>query len=1042
MKFLKQIHGALALAMLLPVMARADAVLNECSQPALEAALAAGGRITVNCDGTLVISNTIIVSTNAYVDATGHRVTLASLSGTNAVRLFTVNTARLSLINFTLTGGRSTNGGAIYNDRGFLELENCAFSNNVALGANGGTGAQGESHGGVQRGEDGKNGGNGRSAYGGAIYNRLGTTFVTRCSFLTNAATAGTGGAGGAGGDGFGRGGKGGNGGAGGKAQGGAIFNSGLLIISNTTFMRNGVTGGSGGPGATNGTGITTANQGHGGAGGSAAGGAIMNTNRSKLFVYGSTFALNGARAGDSADAGSESHRARSGKLGPTGFGGAVANYGTNGFLNCTFFANRSTGGAGGNGAASDVKGGKGGDGGPAYGGNLYSAKFSGATNCTFFDGGTTGGTNGLGGAAVINGDPGKRGARRGGNVSNGGGTFFLKNTIIAFATLGTNGYGTFKDAGYNLSSDRSIKLKGPGSMTNTDPVIGLLGRNGGLTETVPIFYGSPAIDAGDTNFCLPSDQRGVSRPYYDRCDIGAYEFGLALLPPTITSQPQPVTAQPGATVTYIVVAEGDPPLTYQWRRGGADIPGATGPVLTLTNVQSADVAGYAVVVANNSGTVTSSAASLGLINPVTITEQPESITVFPGSNATLSVTATGFGTLFYQWYLNGLLIPGATQPSFLVVNAQESDAGNYQVLVFNSFSSVTSAVATLTVGTEPPTITTEPDDVTVDSGEAVALNVVADGSQPLRYQWYLNGTNALAGATSRRFNITNAQPVHSGNYTVVVTNALGSITSRVAVVTVLAVPPRITSQSDEVTPCIGGTATLRVDARGTEPFFYQWLQDTNLIADATNATFVISNFQTNNAGNYNVVVTNSVGSITSAPVVLGFTDLPNITRHPQNLLVVESSNATFTVEHCPTPGPFSYQWSFVSDETSEVIEIPGATNASLTISSVDFADAGSYSVTITNLIGDAVSESAQLSVTVPYTTSTNSSPLTISITFSTTAGFTYSVERQNPDDPQVWDPLAEYEGNDQPQTHSDDTLETVGITNPVYRVVRRVEEQ
>jgi len=163
MKFLKQIHGALALAMLLPVMARADAVLNECSQPALEAALAAGGRITVNCDGTLVISNTIIVSTNAYVDATGHRVTLASLSGTNAVRLFTVNTARLSLINFTLTGGRSTNGGAIYNDRGFLELENCAFSNNVALGANGGTGAQGESHGGVQRGEDGKNGGNGRS---------------------------------------------------------------------------------------------------------------------------------------------------------------------------------------------------------------------------------------------------------------------------------------------------------------------------------------------------------------------------------------------------------------------------------------------------------------------------------------------------------------------------------------------------------------------------------------------------------------------------------------------------------------------------------------------------------------------------------------------------------------------------------------------------------------------------------------------------------------------------------------------------------------
>src|SRR5262245_28346857 len=115
-----RICRAVALATLLPMMARADAVLNECSQPALEAALAFGGRITVNCDGTLLISNTVVVRTNAYLDATGHRVTLTSLGGTNAVRLFTVNTASLALINFTLTGGKSTNGGAIYNDRGFL----------------------------------------------------------------------------------------------------------------------------------------------------------------------------------------------------------------------------------------------------------------------------------------------------------------------------------------------------------------------------------------------------------------------------------------------------------------------------------------------------------------------------------------------------------------------------------------------------------------------------------------------------------------------------------------------------------------------------------------------------------------------------------------------------------------------------------------------------------------------------------------------------------------------------------------------------------
>ena len=609
-----RIGSALALSALLPVMARADAVLDECSPSALEAALAEGGRITVNCDGTLVISNTINVTTDAYVDATDHRLAITSLAGTNAVRLFTVNTgANLSLINLTLTGGRSTNGGAIYNNRGFLTLENCVLSNNIAIGANGGAGSRGKDND-FQTAGRGSGGGNGRSAYGGAVYNLRGTTIVNRCSFLTNAATAGAGGVGGAGGNADPQGGDGGNGGTGAKAQGGAIFNCGLLIISNSTFMLNGATGGAGGVGGSNGVGRATSRPGHGGGGGSGAGGAIFNTNRARLFVYGSTFALNGARSGNSANAGAEVPRARTGRQGATSFGGAVANYGTNAFMNCTFFANKSTGGAAGNGAASDAKGGKGGDGGSAYGGNLYSAKWAAVTNCTFFDGGTTGGSNGLGGVATVNGGPGKRGARRGGNVSNAGGTFILKNSIIAFAMPGTNGYGPFKDAGYNLSSDLSLKLKGVGSMTNADPLIGILGRNGGLTETIPLFYGSPAINAGDTNFCLASDQRGVARPYDVRCDIGAYEFGLTLLPPTISSQPQSVTAQVGATVTFIVVAAGDPPLTYQWRHGSTNVAGADGPVLTLVNVQSGDAGAYTVVIANNSGTNTSSSATLTLV--------------------------------------------------------------------------------------------------------------------------------------------------------------------------------------------------------------------------------------------------------------------------------------------------------------------------------------------------------------------------------------------------------------------------------------------
>lgn len=1039
MNTLKRTSGALALAALLPAMARADSVLNECSQPALETALASGGRITVNCDGTLLISNTVSVTTNAYVDATGHRVTISSLGGTNAVRLFTVNTgASFSLINFMLTGGRSTNGGAIYNNRGFLTLENCVLSNHLAMGASGGTGGRGGNSD-FQSGGKGRNGGNGRSAFGGAIYNLHGTTMVNRCSFLTNAATAGDGGAGGAGGNGFARGGDGGNGGSGSKAQGGAIFNSGLLLISNSTFTLNGAMGGAGGRGGSNGTGLAASYLGHGGAGGSAAGGAIFNTNRGRAFVYGSTFALNGALSGESANAGSESPRARTGKQGANSLGGAVANYGTNAFLNCTFFANRSTGGAAGNGAASDVKGGKGGDGGSAYGGNLYSAKWTAVTNCTFFDGGTTGGSNGLGGAAIISGKPGKRGARRGGNVSSGGGSFILQNSLIAFASMpGTNGYGTFKDAGYNLSSDRSIKLRGPGSMTNTDPVIGILGRNGGLTETVPLFTSSPAIDAGDTNFCLISDQRGVPRPYASRCDIGAYEFGLTLLPPTISSQPQSQTAQVGATVTFIVVAAGDPPLTYQWRRGSANITNATGPVLTLSNVQTNDVATYTVVVANNSGSTTSSGAALTLLNPVAITQQPDSITVFPGSNAIFSVTATGIAPLFYQWYFNGVLIPGATLSTFMIVGAQDANAGNYQVIVYNSFSSATSDIATLTVGTEPPTVTIQPVDMTVDAGTDATLMVTATGSQPLRFQWYLNDTNLVSGGRSATLTISNVQAAHAGNYTVIVTNSLGSATSSVAVLTVRAVAPRITSQPTSQTPCFGDTVTFRVEARGTEPIYYQWLREDVPLPNETNATLMITSVQTNNAGTYTVVATNDLGMVTSDPAELMVTSAPNITGQPQDLVRTNGDNAMFTVDRCPTPGPFTYQWIFND------VEIDGATNSTLTVSNVDFDDAGLYVVIITNPNGQAVSEAAELSVTVPFMKDCSGDPLSCTIRIPTEAGFIYSIDRRDAADPHQWTEI--YVSTDIsagsdivfPDNEAASGV-PAGATEPVYRVIRTV---
>jgi hypothetical protein len=115
-----------------------------------------------------------------------------------------------------------------------------------------------------------------------------------------------------------------------------------------------------------------------------------------------------------------------------------------------------------------------------------------------------------------------------------GSGTATLQNSIVANSTEGGNCFGTMTSNGYNLSSDGSCNLTGPGDLNNTDPKLGTLGNYGGPTQTIPLLNGSPAIDAGNPSGCtdgqghlLTTDQRGKPRPDKEDtggCDMGAYE--------------------------------------------------------------------------------------------------------------------------------------------------------------------------------------------------------------------------------------------------------------------------------------------------------------------------------------------------------------------------------------------------------------------------------------------------------------------------------------------------------------------------------------
>lgn len=328
--------------------------------------------------------------------------------------------------------------------------------------------------------------------------------------------------------------------------------------------------------------------------------------------------------------------------------------------------------------------------------------------------------------------------------------------------------------------------------------------------------------------------------------------------PPAITTQPASQTVCPGSSATFTVVATGAG-LTYQWRKDGTAITGANAASYTIPAASAADVAGYDVVVTGTcSPSDTSNVATLALQAAPVITTQPQSQTVCAGQNATFTVAATGTG-LTYQWQKNGVSIGGATSTTFTITGAAASDAASYTVIVTGTCGLTTTSNAAVLTVDQAPLIGTQPVSQTVCSGSNVTFSVSATGVG-LTYQWYRNGTVAIAGATTDTYTITGATAANAGQYHVVVNSSCGtSVTSSTATLTVNT-PPAITVQPASQTACLGSNVTFNVTATGSG-LTYQWKKNGTDIAGATSSSLTISNVTAADLGAYTVVVTGVCGS-------------------------------------------------------------------------------------------------------------------------------------------------------------------------------------
>ena len=454
---------------------------------------------------------------------------------------------------------------------------------------------------------------------------------------------------------------------------------------------------------------------------------------------------------------------------------------------------------------------------------------------------------------------------------------------------------------------------------------------------------------------------------------------------PTITAQPSSISVYVGSTAKMTIRVTGTGTLSYQWysntensKDTGAKIDGATASEYAAPTA-AVGTTYYYCDITNTADTPSGTVAMTAVSDIASVTVkalpaikiQPSGVTVYTGESATLTVEATGGGTLTYQWYSStknsntgGSRINGAASSTH-TVQTKAAGITYYYCVVTNNDSSIAGAAASVT--SDPaavtvkakditaPKITKNPVSLTVVPGDAATLLVEATGSGTLSYQWYSNsksstdGAAAISGATGKTYTVT---PAAAGTtyYYCVVTNTdntlpgaqTASVASGIVSVTVKVVTPAITQQPVSTSVFQGGSLNLTVKATGSGTLSYQWYKSTEnssaagtAISGAKSATYKVP---TATAGTtyYYCVVSNTVktssdsvtGTVTSNVAAVTVKGAPVITQQPESVTVNSGQGFTLSVS-ATGDGTLTYQWySNTKNKNSGGSVIKGAKSA------------------------------------------------------------------------------------------------------------------
>ena len=438
--------------------------------------------------------------------------------------------------------------------------------------------------------------------------------------------------------------------------------------------------------------------------------------------------------------------------------------------------------------------------------------------------------------------------------------------------------------------------------------------------------------------------------------DAGAYTVDVTSNggPDTITSNPavlnvtaapfsldqQPVGGQKyaGEAHTFSVSVSGGSGLfSYDWRKGGVSLGAADTPSLVLDPLAVSNAGAYTCVVTDTTtpGTpVTSNPAELEVAEPVTITQQPVSATLYEGDTFSISVVAEGgYGGLEYQWKWGVMVLPGETHPVYSAT-ALSGYNGSYRCVVTDQhIASVASDAAVLTV-LPPVEITVQPEGGDYESGGSHTFTIEAQGGQgTLHYDWRKDGVS-LGAADQDNLPLDPLSPSDTGTYTCVVSDEYTAVVESDAALLRVAGPLSITVQPEPGVIYEGQTYVFSVTIDGgIEPIAYQWRLDGADIPGATESTY-----ETGVAGSYTCRVTDDgEAEVLSAAAGLVVLAHLGIAGHPQSADVYTGASHQFTVVVAGGMGAIHYEWR----KNSASLGAPD--QSTLTLEPVGLGDAGDY---------------------------------------------------------------------------------------------------